>query len=354
MSRLLRTWASRFFIDALTGMAHGLFATLIIGTIMVQIGKFIPGTVGEFLILIGSIASVLTGLGIGIGVAHRLGASTYVLAGTGLAGMIGAHATKILDGGVVDGLAMHLSGPGEPLGAFIASFIAVEVGLWVSGRTPIDILVTPFVTVTSGSVIGFLIGPSISAFMTTLGHIINWGTERQPFLMGIIVAVIMGMILTLPISSAALSIILGLSGLAAGAATVGCSAQMVGFAVASYRENRVAGLISQGIGTSMLQVSNIVRNPLIWIPPILTSAILGPFATVVFGMENNAAGGGMGTSGLVGQLMTWNVMSETTPAGTLLALIIGLHFIAPAILTLIFAELMRSRGLIRAGDMKLD
>lgn len=354
MSRLLRTWASRFFIDALTGMAHGLFATLIIGTIMVQIGKFIPGTIGEFLILIGSIASVLTGLGIGIGVAHRLKASTYVLAGTGLAGMIGAHATKILDGGVVDGLAMHLSGPGEPLGAFIASFIAVEVGLWVSGRTPIDILVTPFITVTSGAVIGLLIGPSISAFMTTLGHIINWGTERQPFLMGIIVAVIMGMILTLPISSAALSIILGLSGLAAGAATVGCSAQMVGFAVASYRENRVAGLISQGIGTSMLQVSNIVRNPLIWIPPILTSAILGPFATVVFGMENNAAGGGMGTSGLVGQLMTWNVMSDTTPTGTLLALIIGLHFVAPAILTLVFAELMRSRGLIRPGDMQLD
>ncbi|MDO5719361.1 MAG: PTS sugar transporter subunit IIC [Actinomycetaceae bacterium] len=354
MSQLIRSWATRFFIDALTGMAHGLFATLIIGTIMVQIGKFAPGTVGEFLILIGSIASVLTGLGIGIGVAHRLGASTYVLTGTGLAGMIGAHATKILDGGVVEGLTMYLTGPGEPLGAFIASFIAVEIGLWISGRTPIDILVTPFVTVTSGSVIGLLIGPTISTMMTSLGHVINWGTERQPFLMGMIVAVIMGMILTLPISSAALSIILGLSGLAAGAATIGCSTQMVGFAVASYRENGVAGLISQGLGTSMLQVSNIVRNPLIWIPPILTSAILGPVSTVIFQMKNNAAGAGMGSSGLVGQLMTWNVMSETTPTGTLLLLIIGLHFIAPAILTLSFTELMRSRGLIHSNDMKID
>ncbi|MDO5729851.1 MAG: PTS sugar transporter subunit IIC [Actinomycetaceae bacterium] len=354
MPTVIKRWASRFFIDALTGMAHGLFATLIIGTIMVQLGKYIPGTIGEFLILIGSIASVLTGLGIGIGVAHRLGASTYVLAGTGLAGMTGAHATRILHGGVVDGLTMNLSGPGEPLGAFIASFVAVEVGLAVSGKTPVDILVTPFMTVTSGSVIGFLIGPSISQMMTALGQIINWGTERQPFLMGIIVAVLMGMILTLPISSAALAIILGLSGLAAGAATIGCSAQMVGFAVASYRENGIAGLISQGIGTSMLQVSNIVRRPLIWLPPILTSAILGPVATVIFRMENNASGAGMGTSGLVGQLMTWDVMSATTTPGVLFSLILGLHFVAPAALTLLFAELMRKWGYIRPGDMKLD
>ena len=290
MKQRIKGWLSLFFIDAMTGMAHGLFASLIIGTIMVQVGGFIPGIIGRGLVLIGSVASVLTGAGIGMGVAHRLHASTYVVVGTGLAGMIGAHAAKILSGGIVDGLSMQLQGPGEPLGAFIASFVAVEFGLLVSGKTPVDILVTPFVTVTSGAIVGLLIGPGISQMMTALGAIINWGTERQPFLMGIIVSVLMGMILTLPISSAALGIVLGLSGLAAGAATVGCSAQMVGFAVASYRENKVSGLISQGIGTSMLQVPNIMRHPLIWVPPTLASAILGPIATMVFKMESNAAG----------------------------------------------------------------
>lgn len=354
MIQRIKGWLSLFFIDAMTGMAHGLFASLIIGTIMVQIGGFIPGIIGKTLVLIGSVASVLTGAGIGIGVAHRLKASTFVVVGTGLAGMIGAHAAKILNGGIVEGICMHLQGPGEPLGAFIASFVAVEFGLLVSGKTPVDILVTPFVTVTSGAIIGLLIGPGISRLMTGLGAIINWGTERQPFLMGIIVAVLMGMILTLPISSAALGIVLGLSGLAAGAATVGCSAQMVGFAVASYRENKVSGLISQGIGTSMLQVPNIMRHPLIWIPPTLASAILGPIATMVFKMESNAAGSGMGTSGLVGQIMTWNVMGATTSAPTLLGMILLLHFIAPAALSLLFAELMRKKGWIKGGDMLLE
>ena len=354
MKQRIKGWLSLFFIDAMTGMAHGLFASLIIGTIMVQVGGFIPGIIGRGLVLIGSVASVLTGAGIGMGVAHRLHASTYVVVGTGLAGMIGAHASKILSGGIVDGLSMQLQGPGEPLGAFIASFVAVEFGLLVSGKTPVDILVTPFVTVTSGAIIGLLIGPGISQMMTALGAIINWGTERQPFLMGIIVSVLMGMILTLPISSAALGIVLGLSGLAAGAATVGCSAQMIGFAVASYRENKVSGLISQGIGTSMLQVPNIMRHPLIWIPPTLASAILGPFATMVFIMESNAAGSGMGTSGLVGQIMTWNVMGATTSWPVLLGMILLLHFIAPAALSLLFSEFMRKKGWIKTGDMLLE
>lgn len=354
MKQRIKGWLSLFFIDAMTGMAHGLFASLIIGTIMVQVGGFIPGIIGRGLVLIGSVASVLTGAGIGMGVAHRLHASTYVVVGTGLAGMIGAHAAKILSGGIVDGLSMQLQGPGEPLGAFIASFVAVEFGLLVSGKTPVDILVTPFVTVTSGAIVGLLIGPGISQMMTALGAIINWGTERQPFLMGIIVSVLMGMILTLPISSAALGIVLGLSGLAAGAATVGCSAQMVGFAVASYRENKVSGLISQGIGTSMLQVPNIMRHPLIWIPPTLASAILGPIATMVFKMESNAAGSGMGTSGLVGQIMTWNVMGLATSWPVLLGMILLMHFIAPAALSLLFAEFMRKKGWIKPGDMLLE
>ena len=210
------------------------------------------------------------------------------------------------------------------------------------------------VTIISGAIIGSIVGPPLSAGMIWLGNMINIATELQPFLMGIVISVVMGVALTLPISSAALSIILGLSGLPAGAATIGCSTQMIGFAVASFKENKWDGLLAQGIGTSMLQIPNIVKNPLIWIPPTLASAILGPLSTVVFKIENNPAGGGMGTSGLVGQIMTWQTMAGTRGSGILIIEIILLHFILPAILTLLISEFMRKKGYIKFGDMKLD
>ena len=190
--------------------------------------------------------------------------------------------------------------------------------------------------------------------MAWLGSLINWGTEQQPFLMGIIVSVLMGMILTLPISSAALGIILNLSGIAAGAATVGCCCNMVGFAVASYRENGVGGLLAQGIGTSMLQMPNIVRKPVIWIPAILSSAILGPVSTMLLHMTNNATGSGMGTAGLVGQIMTWQTMAAAEPTALVLLKILAIQIILPAIVTLLISEFMRKKGWIAEGDMKLE
>lgn len=197
-------------------------------------------------------------------------------------------------------------------------------------------------------------GPPISSFMAWLGSLINWGTEQQPFLMGIVVSVLMGMILTLPISSAALGIILNLSGIAAGAATVGCCCNMVGFAVASYRENKVGGLLAQGIGTSMLQVPNIVRKPIIWLPAILSSAILGPVGTMLLHMENNATGSGMGTAGLVGQIMTWQVMVPAEgPLMTILKILL-IQIILPAVVTFAISEFMRKKGWIQFGDMKLN
>lgn len=277
--------------------------------------------------------------------------------------MVGAFASKILMGSVlVSGSlgnltlneAILLIGPGEPLGSFVAAYIGIELGNFVSGKTKIDILVTPLVSILSGSFAGLFIGNPIAAFMTKLGELINWGTIQQPLLMGIIVSVLMGIILTLPISSAALGISLSLSGLAAGAATIGCCCNMVGFAVASYRENKVSGLIAQGIGTSMLQVPNIVKKPIIWLPAILSSAILGPIGTLLFHMENNATGSGMGTAGFVGQIMTWNTMIATDGTTILLIKILLMHFILPAIITLIISELMRKKGLILEGDMKLD
>ena len=249
---------------------------------------------------------------------------------------------------------MVYSGPGEPLGAFIAAYVGIVFGHMVSGKTKVEILVTPIVTIGTGSAVGLLLGPPISQFMTGLGAIINWGTEQQPFLMGIIVSVLMGMILTLPISSAALGIILNLSGLAAGAATVGCCCNMVGFAVASYRENKVGGLLAQGIGTSMLQVPNIVRKPVIWLPAILSSAILGPVGTVVLHMTSNATGSGMGTAGLVGQIMTWQTMIQTEPASIVLIKILLIQILLPAVVTLAISEFMRRRQWIKFGDMQLD
>ncbi|MDO4243631.1 MAG: PTS sugar transporter subunit IIC [Actinomyces sp.] len=322
-----------------------------------RLGAALPGALGEAVILMGRVASSVTGAGIGLGTAHRLGAGTLVLVGAGTAGPIGAHASSLLAGTAVvtqgAGTSLLLRGPGEPLGAFLAAWAAFEVGRLVAGRTPVDILVTPLATVFVGGSTGLLVGPPISQTMTALGHVINWGTERQPLLMGVVVSVIMGMVLTLPISSAALGVILGLSGTAAGAATIGCTAQMVGFAVASFRDNRWSGLLAQGLGTSMLQVPNIMRRPLIWVPPTLASAILGPVSTVVLRMESNAVGSGMGSAGLVGQIMTWQVMSPSVPAGRLALTIALFHVAAPAALSWGICALMRRRGWIRPGDMAL-
>ena len=344
----------RIFIDGLSGMAQGLFATLIVGTIIQQIGQLLGGNIGDMLFVLGKVAASLTGAGIGIGVAYKFKESQLVVVSAATAGMVGAFASKLLAGTVLVEGPMVYAGPGEPLGAFIAAYVGIELGHLVSGKTKVDILVTPLVTIGAGSAVGLLLGPPISGFMTGLGAIINWGTEQQPFLMGIVVSVLMGMILTLPISSAALGIILNLSGLAAGAATVGCCCNMVGFAVASYRENKIGGLLAQGIGTSMLQVPNIVRKPIIWLPVILSSAILGPIGTMVLHMTSNATGSGMGTAGLVGQIMTWQTMIQSEAAMVVLIKILVIQIILPAVVTLAISEFMRKKNWIKFGDMKLD
>lgn len=260
---LIKKYLNRVFIDGLSGMAMGLFSTLIIGTIIQQIGTLVGGSVGNLIFLVGKMAAAATCAGIGVGVAHKFKESPLVVLSAATCGMVGGFASKILAGSILSEGAIILAGPGEPLGAFIAAYVGIEVGRLVAGKTKIDIIITPLITIGAGSAVGILVGPPISSFMTWLGSLINWGTEQQPFLMGIIVSVLMGMILTLPISSAALGVILNLSGLAAGAATVGCCCNMVGFAVCSYRENKVGGLLAQGVGTSMLQVPNIMRKPII-------------------------------------------------------------------------------------------
>ncbi len=350
----LKKVAARIFIDGLSGMASGLFATLIIGTIIQQIGSLIPGNIGMYIVMLGKVAATVTGAGIGLGVAVKFQESSLVMLSAAVTGMVGAFAAKIIAGTVlVDGI-MQFTGPGEPLGAFIAALTGIYMGHAVAGKTKVDILITPFVSIISGGTVGLILGPPISAFMMGIGEIINWGTIQAPFLMGIVVSVLMGMILTLPISSAALGIILNLSGLAAGAATVGCCANMVGFAAASFRENKVNGLLAQGLGTSMLQIGNIVKKPIIWLPAIITSAILGPVSTMLVGMINNATGSGMGTAGLVGQITTYQTMTEFQPAIMVLIEIILLHFLLPGIISFGISEFMRKKGWIKEGDMALS
>jgi len=351
----IKSLLNRIFIDGLSGMALGLFSTLIVGTILSQIGAlFCTGKTAALFMTVGKCASLLTGAGIGCGVAYKFKESPLVTLSAATNGMVGAYAGKILAGTLFADGVFTIAPPGEPLGAFVAAYVGIIAGHIVSGKTKIDILLTPVVSIIFGSAAGLFVGPPISSFMTQLGNLVNWGTQQQPFLMGIVVSVLMGMFLTLPISSAAIGIVLGLDGLAAGAATVGCCANMIGFAVASYRENKMGGLLAQGLGTSMLQIPNIVKNPFIWFPPIITSAILGPVSTMLFKMESNATGSGMGTAGLIGPIMSFQTMAQTHTFALNLLLNATIYFILPAVITLAISEAMRKHKFISYGDMKLD
>lgn len=335
------------FIDGLSGMAVGLFATLIIGTIIENIGKLFSGTVGNYFIVMGQFAKFLMGAGIALGMGYKLKKSPLVSISAGVVGMLASFLSKIETG-------ISFTSVGEPLGAFVAAFVALEVGSLVSGKTKIDIIVTPLISIFSGSVIAFLIANPIADFMSFLSGIIRTAGQQQPFLMGILVAVLMGVFLTLPISSAAIGVALGLDGIVAGAAVVGCCSQMIGYAVISFRENKWGGLVAQGLGTSMLQMPNLVKKPILWLPPVITSAILGPISTCVLKMTSSKVGSGMGTAGLVGIIETFSVMSEAEAWWIVLIKILAIDIIAPALLCLLISEIMRKYGLIKQGDLKLD
>lgn len=350
---MIKKYLNRLFIDGLGGMALGLFSTLIFGTILAQIAGYINGQIGVYLMFIASVAKTVTGAGIGVGVASKYKESPLVTVAAAVAGMVGAFPSLYLSSGT-DNFVFVLGRPGEPLGAFVAAYIAIEVGHLVSGKTKLDILITPFLSILSGSAVGILIGPYITTFIKWLGNIINVNVDKHPIVGGVIVAVSMGMLLTLPISSAAIGISMGISGLAAGAATVGCCCQMVGFAVASFSDNGFGGLIAQGIGTSMLQVPNIVKKPLIWIPPIVSSAVLGPISSAVLKMVSNPNGSGMGSSGLVGQFSAYDTMVAAGRSIPLTVIeIMVMHFVLPALITFVVAKALRKINWIKNGDMTI-
>ena len=318
-----------YLIDALGAMAFGLFASLLIGTIFATLGD---KTQIQAFIVIADYAKSATGAALGVAIAYALKAPQLVLFSAATVGIAG-------------------NALGGPVGALVATIVATELGKIVSKETRVDILVTPGVTIISGVLIAQFVGPGVAAFLDAFGMMVKTATEMQPFFMGIIVSALIGIALTLPISSAAICIALTLDGLAGGAATAGCCAQMVGFAVLSFRENGIGGLLAQGLGTSMLQMGNIVKNPKIWIPPTLASMITGPIATVVFQMTNIHTASGMGTCGLVGPIGVYTSMGG---GSTMWLGILLVCFILPAVLTWIFGEMCRKLGWIKDGDLKLD
>ena len=336
--------AKRYGIDAMGAMAQGLFASLLIGTIIATLGEQLGIPV---LVEVGTYAKAVSGPAMAVSIGYALQAPQLVL-------------FSLL---AVGSASNALGGAGGPLAVLIIAIIAAECGKLVSKETKIDILVTPFVTIFVGVILSMWWAPGIGAAANYVGTLIMWATELQPFLMGIIVSVVMGIALTLPISSAAICHAFGLTGLAGGAAVAGCCAQMIGFAFMSYKENMVSGLISQGIGTSMLQMPNIVRNPRIWIPAILTSAITGPIATCIFGMEMNGAAvsSGMGTCGFVGQIGVYIGWVQDVATGTKAAItafdwagMVLICFVLPAVLCTLFGQFFRKIGWIKPGDLKLD
>ena len=346
---MVKKYLNRVFIDGLSGMALGLFSTLIIGTIICQIASLLgDNVISQYLMAMGNVAKTLTGAGIGVGVACKLKSSPLTTVCAAVCGIIGAFPNVVNE-------AFVIGKPGEPLGAFIAAYVAVEIGALVAGKTKVDIIVTPFCCILAGATAGYFIGPYISQAMVWLGNLVNINVQKYPFFGGMAISVLMGVILTLPISSAAIGVSMGISGLAAGAATIGCCCNMVGFAVISYRENKFGGLIAQGLGTSMLQVPNLVKKPILWLPPVISSAVLGPVASCLLKMVSNPVGSGMGSAGLVGQFMAYDSMvaNGLSPAISILE-IIAMHFVLPAVLTLAIAEGMRKLNLIKAGDLKLN
>ena len=365
----VKSLCKRWFIDAFSGMAQGLFCTLIAGTILQLLAKWIglENFVGATLNTIGNFAKSLMGAGIGVGIAHALKTDKLTMFSAGVAGMVGAFADKLLFGSFMGAMfptvtspitTLSLGAPGNPIGAYVVTMLAVEIVKFYAGKTKLDIIFIPIGTLLLCFIGVFISAPFIWA-VNQLGNLISVATEVAPFFMGVIIAVVMGVLLTMPTSSAAIWIAVA-SGittdsmlLAGGAAVVGCSCHMIGFAVASFRENGVSGLISQGLGTSMLQIPNIMKKPIIMLPEIIASAILGPFSTCVFGLKCTASGGGMGTSGLVGVFGTIEASAGLNPFVMVLGIIL-LLFVLPALISFVCSEIFRKIGWIKFGDQKLD
>ncbi len=362
----IKKYSNRYFIVAFAGMANGLFCTLIAGTIICQIARLFGNGMNNFEFFnlcfrflngLGTFAKVIMGAGIGVGIAYALKCPKMTMACSVAVGIFAANAPTLISYiSTMDTSKLSsavLIATGNPITCYLAVVVACELGAWVTGKTKIDILVVPLVCILSGGLIAALLGTPVEWLMTKIGEGINAATMMQPFLMGLVISISMGLLLTLPTSSAAIGVSIGLKGIAAGAGVAGCCAHMIGFAVASFRENKFSGLVAQGLGTSMLQIPNL-KNPRILIPAVVASAVVGPISTCLFKLEATAVGSGMGTAGLVGVIDMIGASVGVIPTWQLVLGVILVCFVLPAAIAFGVSELLRKVGWIKKGDMKIE
>ena len=352
---IINNFFKRFFVDGMVGLSIGLFATIVAGTILETIGLVMGGAVGQYIALAATLVKLLVGIGIGVGVATKLGAPPCVVVCAAITGYIGAYAYDIINGTHFVNGAINIKEAGDPLVAYIAAFITVEIGCLIANKTRLNYVITPIITIIIASAVSFYIAQPIHKGVKIYADIVNWGIKQNPFVMSMIVAVLMGLAMTLPISSMAIALMLNMSGTVAAAAAIGCCVNMIGFATASFRDNKIEGFILQGLGTSTIQFPNIIRNPLICLPVVITSAILGPVAVCAFHMTSEVTSAGLGSCGFTSQIMTYQTMINAGVSRNMVLIeIMLLQLLLPAVITWFISEFMRKRGFIKEGDMKIS
>lgn len=343
------------FVEGLGGMASGLFVTMIIGMILTQTAGLTSGAYAKYLVQIGSLMQILTGAGIGIGMSVRYKQGALVSVVAAITGMIGAYGPQIMSGNIVQEGRVIFDGSGEPIGAFVAAYAGIKVAQALHNKTPIGAFLSPIAGVFAGALCGLWIGTPLSILTNRLGIMVNWGTVHSPFVMGIVVAVIMGLVFTLPFNAVTLAVTLKLSGLAGGAAMAGCCTHMVGFAMMGTKDNNIGGFAAQALGTSKIQISNIMKKMLVLIPPVMASAIVGPLSTCIFRLSCGPEAAGLGNTALLGPMMAYRYMMEAGQEDIVAGFkIIMVCFVLPALVTKFIAGFLKKDGVIKEGDLKIN
>lgn len=352
---VMKNYFKRFFVDGMVGLSIGLFTTVVAGTILETVGLIMGGQVGQYIAMAASLVKLLVGIGIGVGVATKLNASSSVIVCCAITGYIGAYAYDIINGThFVNGI-ININEAGDPLAAYVAAYVTVELGDLIANKTKLNYMITPILAITVGCAVSFYIAQPLNDVTKAYGDMINWATKQNDFVMSIVVSVLMGLAMTLPISSIAIALALNMSGPVAAAATIGCCVNMIGFATASFRDNKIEGFLLQGLGTSTIQFPNIIKNPLICVPVLLTSAVLGPIGVCLFKMTSEASAAGMGSCGFVSQIMTYQAMvNDGVSRNMVMIEIMLLQLLLPAVLTFVISEFMRKKGFIKEDDMKIS
>ena len=351
----LKKYYQRFMYDGLAGLAIGLFATVVAGNMLETIGLIMGGDIGQFIAMVSKVVKLLVGIAIGVGVATKLGASPCVVVCAAVTGYIGAYAYDIMNGvHFVEGN-ININKSGEPLVAFLASYVTVEIGCLIANRTKLNYLITPIIAITIGAVVSFYVATPIHKVTQMYKNLIVWATGQNEVVMSILVAVLMGLAMTLPISTVALAMSINMTGSMAAAAAIGCCVSMIGYATASFRDNKIEGFILQGLGISAIQMPNIIKNPLICIPTLITSAVVSPIAVCVLNMTCDSAAAGLGSCGFISQILTYQTMvNDGISKNIVLIEILLIQLLIPAVATWFISEFMRKHNFIKEGDMKIS